>query len=62
MNALELKNLTENREHELTVGVTTVEGKRNSTTFSWFIGMQFPRLFDLHLKVVRLSMLLCSFT
>ncbi|KAI4375389.1 hypothetical protein MLD38_013267 [Melastoma candidum] len=37
MNALELRNLSENREHQLTLSFVTDEGERNSTTFSWFI-------------------------
>ncbi|KAH7518902.1 hypothetical protein FEM48_Zijuj09G0220400 [Ziziphus jujuba var. spinosa] len=36
-NVIVLKNLTVNRDHEFLLNVTTSDGQRNSTTFSWFI-------------------------
>jgi hypothetical protein len=36
-----LKNLTVNREHIFRLNVTTGDGERNSSTYSWFIGKHF---------------------
>lgn len=40
-NVIVLNNLTVNRDHEFLLNVTTSDGQRNSTTFSWFIGKNF---------------------
>lgn len=36
-----LKNLTENQEHNFLLNITTRNGERSSSAYSWFIGKQF---------------------
>ena len=39
-----LKNLTVNRNHKFLLNVTTRNGERNSSAYSWFIGEDFSSL------------------